>query len=596
MSNIYSTRKPEGAPREMPRKGGAEADNDGGTRVAGAKAYSRPSNALYGKCIGVKKEKRSPSSRDEKKENKKIQPSRKERSADCCPKKHALTKRQSFFMNGLLLTAVGLAMRGVQLLFGAYISRTVGAEGVGLNALVLTVYSFAVTFATSGISLTVTRLSAAAIGEGREGEISRIIRAAAIYALAFSGAASIALASMADLIGRVMIRNVRVITAMQVLATSLIPAALSSVISGYFVGVRRVSRNAAVGVFGQLLRVGLTVVFLSAFASRGVGAALTALAIGASLGELLCFLAAAVLFAVDRLRRRKAAVGGGADIRAVASMAFPLGISAYIRSALVAAEHSLIPRRLSKHGEDDSSAMASYGYLHGMALPLILYPLTPLTSFSGLLVPEFAEASAEGAHERMRRLASEAVNTTLSYAMAVAVLVAFFAEELGYAVYGSFEAGYYIGMLAPVIPIMYLDHVADSILKGIGEHIYSMWVNIADAALSVVLVYFLIPVMGISGYAMVIIGMEGFNFLLSYLRLRRRIAIHISPLPSVVMPSLCACLASALTDALFVDAGSRTTASLLITKLIFAICAYVAMRTLVSAVLRHLHRRRGRCR
>lgn len=503
----------------------------------------------------------------------------------------ALTKRQSFFMNGLLLTAVGLAMRGVQLLFGAYISRTVGAEGVGLNALVLTVYSFAVTFATSGISLTVTRLSASAIGEDREGDISRILRAAALYALVFSGAASITLASLAGFVGRTIIRDVRVIPSMQVLATSLIPAALSSVISGYFVGVRRVSRNAAVGVLGQLMRVGLTVALLSAFAHRGVGAALTALAIGASLSELLCLIAAAVLFVVDRHHRRNAIdKRDGVEIRAVASMAFPLGISAYIRSALVAAEHSLIPRRLARHGEDNSSAMASYGYLHGMALPLILYPLTPLTSFSGLLVPEFAEASAAGAHGRMRSLASEAVNTTLSYAMAVAVLVAFFAEELGYAVYGSLDAGYYIGMLAPVVPIMYLDHVADSILKGIGEHIYSMWVNIADAALSVVLVYFLIPVMGISGYVVVIIGMEGFNFLLSYLRLRRRIAVNISLLRSVVLPSICACASAAITNALFVNAGSATTLPLLVGKLVFATCAYLAIRTATAALRSRSHR------
>ena len=44
-----------------------------------------------------------------------------------------MKRKTKFLYNGILLTAVGLAMRGTQLLFGAYIARTLGAEGVGLN-------------------------------------------------------------------------------------------------------------------------------------------------------------------------------------------------------------------------------------------------------------------------------------------------------------------------------------------------------------------------------------------------------------------------------------------------------------------------------
>ena len=115
--------------------------------------------------------------------------------------------------------------------------------------------------------------------------------------------------------------------------------------------------------------------------------------------------------------------------------------------------------------------------------------MSTLTSFSGLLVPEFAESEGAGARGRMSRIASESMNMTLTYSVAAAVLLYLFGEELGYAVYGSYHAGYYICMLSLVVPIMYLDHVTDSILKGIGEQVYSMWVNITDSILSVVLVW-----------------------------------------------------------------------------------------------------------
>ena len=96
-----------------------------------------------------------------------------------------MSDKYKFFRSGALLTAVGLAMRTVSMFFGAFVTRSVGAEGVGLFTLVMTVYSFAVTLATSGVSLTVTRLVAAAIGQGKEEDVSRVLRGAVAYSLFF---------------------------------------------------------------------------------------------------------------------------------------------------------------------------------------------------------------------------------------------------------------------------------------------------------------------------------------------------------------------------------------------------------------------------
>ncbi len=491
-----------------------------------------------------------------------------------------MNRKKKFLYNGMLLTSVGLVMRGVQLVFGAYISRAVGAEGVGLNTLVMTVFSFALTFATSGISLTVTRLTATAVGEGREEDGGKILKGAVLYSLIFSSLATVALFLLSGILGSRLLGDSRATLSLQILAFSLIPAAMSAVISGYFVGIKRVSLNAAVQVLGQLFKVGLTVLLLSLVSNLGVEYAVGALAVGITLTEIICFLVSLLQLALYRRSRR---ANRGAALGEVSSMALPLALSAYIRSALLTLEHSLIPKRLGDRGESSSEALSSYGYLHGMALPLILYPLTPLTSFSGLLVPEFAETQAEGKKTRLGRLAGSALGATLGYALAVAVFILFFSEELGYVVYASYDAGHYIALLAPVIPIMYLDHVTDAILKGIGEHIYSMWVNIADACLSVALVYVLIPLMGISGYAAVIIGMEAFNFILSYTRLRKKIRFKINIFDSVVLPLLSALIAVWLSGRLFINAGSLTTLPWLVGKCVFAVAVFIGVRVALGS-------------
>ena len=172
-----------------------------------------------------------------------------------------MTRRMRFFINGAWLTAVALAMRTVGLLFGAYVSRTVGAEGVGLFTLIMTVFAFASTFATAGIGLAVTRLVAAIIGEGREGP-GAVLRGAALYAAFFGGTATICLLLLSEPVCLYILKDARAIEPLRVLALSLLPTALGAVFSGYFVGVRKVGYNGALGIFSQIVRVGLTLVLI----------------------------------------------------------------------------------------------------------------------------------------------------------------------------------------------------------------------------------------------------------------------------------------------------------------------------------------------
>ncbi len=498
-----------------------------------------------------------------------------------------MTNRQRFFINGIMLTAVGLAIRSVSLGFNSFITQSIGAEGIGLFTLISTVYSFAVTFATSGISLTVTRLTSSAIGEGREREVRGILRSAVVYSLIFSIFASLVLFFGADYFAYTVLSDGRCSLPLRILALSLVPIALSSVFTGYFVGVKRVSKNAVVQIFAQVFKIAITAVFVLRFARLGVREGTIALCISISLTEISVFLVALLQYIFDKRRYFKNPSPRANHIPEVSKMALPLAVSAYIRSVLLTLEHILIPKRLRDRGESHSESLASYGVLHGMALPMLLYPMAPLSSFSSLLVPEFAESLARGERERMRRMANEAINTTLAYSIAAAVLVSLFSEEIGYIVYNSYDAGHYIAMMAPILPIMYLDHVTDSMLKGIGEHVYSMWVNISDSFLSIILVWILIPKMGIAGYAVVIVAMEGYNFIFSAARLYSKIKFSIYPIKYVLAPGAAAAASAVISKKIFAESGSMTAPVWLFLEILFAVCTFVGVYLSLNLLIRH---------
>ena len=78
-----------------------------------------------------------------------------------------------------------------------------------------------------------------------------------------------------------------------------------------------------------------------------------------------------------------------------------------------------------------------------------------------------------------------------------------------------------MGLLALLMPVMYMDHITDGMLRGLGEHLYCMRVNIVDSLISTALIYLVLPVWGLYGYIAILYLSEIFNFSLSIRRLTR---------------------------------------------------------------------------
>lgn len=497
-----------------------------------------------------------------------------------------MMRRKKFIYNGILMSIVNVSMRTVTLYFSAFILSRVGEEGVGLFTLLMNVFSFAITFVSAGVSLSVTSLVAAEVGVDAPVKRRKILRAALLYTSIISLVSTGALLIFSRPICGRLIGDGRALLPLRILTLSLFPISLCSVYSGYFVAVRRVPLNAAVQVLSQFLKILLTVIVLPKGGGFSVGEGIVRLCTVSTMCEGIGFLCLSLLFlfSAPEIRRGHAdSPRTSSQLGAFLGVTVPLALSAYIRQALLTLEHSLIPKRLLKYQNTTmQQALADYGALHGMALPLLLYPLSPLSSFSGLLVPEFAELQSCGDKKRMGSIASRALSYTLSYAAVICVFLFVFSEELSCLIYKTPTASVHLFVLAPVVPLMYLDHVTDAILKGIGEHVYSMWVNITDSLLSIVLLYFLLPRLGIMGYAIVILAMEGYNFLLSIIRLCRRVKLRIPFARYMLLPLICAIGAALLTNTLFFLNGSTTPYLFFFLKAIFFVAVFLFFYRLVT--------------
>ncbi len=454
------------------------------------------------------------------------------------------SRTRKFFLNAISLTAAALIMRGVSVIFNVYISNKAGSEAMGLFALLGSVYAFSITVGVAGINLGVTRLVSDALAIG-DAKLAKRSATRSIMVCTVTGAiASMLLFSLSGVLGAQVLGDTRAIRPLKALALTLVPVAICSCLSGYFTAVRRVKVNAAFGIAAQLVKIGATILILSLFTELDTEDACIALVAGGAVAEFFSLGVSYLLYLFDRRKIRDTGVSlsqkeDGGIVKKLLGITLPVTFSACIRSALSMLQHILIPKGIEKSGKSWSAALSSYGALHGMALPLLLFPSAFITAFAGLLIPEVSECCAQNDTERLRRTSYRTLSLSLFFSIGVSGIMLFYSHELGMAVYKNEETALYIRVLAPLIPVMYIDSAVDAILKGSGHHVYSMNINIADTLTACIFAITLIPKMGIWGYVISIYATEIMNTTLSLIKMTSVANMRSRPLLQVGLPILC---------------------------------------------------------
>ena len=453
-----------------------------------------------------------------------------------------MKKTEKFLLSGVMLAATTLFMRLVSVVFNVYVTNKIGSAGMGLITLINSVYGFAVTFATSGINLSATRMCAEALGRGSDKELKGAMSKCIIYALSFGVSAMLLLFFLAEPIGFYWLKDERTVLCLKCLSIALPFIALSSAFNGYFTAVRRVYKNASAVIIEQGIKIFITINALSVLLPRGIEYSCIAVIGGGAVAEMTSFAYYLILFIRDKKKHigDKGDKGSGLGKRLL-GIALPVAMTAYVRSGLLTVEHALIPIGLKKNGATATGALSIYGTIHAMVFPIVLFPQAVLAAFNGLVIPEFSESLARNDRGHINRVANKVIKTTAVFASLASVLVFSYADELGNGIYNSAGAASYIRIFSLLIPVMYIDSAVDSILKGMGEQVYSMKVNILDAAVSTVLVYLLLPVWGIMGYVFIIFFCELMNTVLSGMKLKRIVSLKINWLKGLFLPLFSAC-------------------------------------------------------
>ncbi|MGN1347245.1 MAG: polysaccharide biosynthesis C-terminal domain-containing protein, partial [Eubacteriales bacterium] len=502
-------------------------------------------------------------------------------------------KRSCLFLgNALLLSAVNLVMRGIAVSFNAYISRKTGAEAMGLFTLVMSIYGFAVTLALSCVNLASVRLTSercAALEDAGADRASRrfamrqVVRSVCLYSLLFGVSTGVLLYLTSDAAARYLLGDLRTLRSLRVLAVSLPALSLSSALSGYFTGLRKVSKNAVVAVTEQFIKIIVTSTALAMLQPENVEAACLAVVGGSALAEAWSLVLNLILYLTDtgypagrdgKKEDGTASVRLPSTLRDTAAISLPSAVGAYARQGLNTLEHLAIPVGLKKSGMSQQKSLAAYGLLQGIAFPLVMFPYAVIGSFTSLLIPEMAERKERGDRAGIAALTRQVYRYSALFSVGACGIFVNFAAELGTMVYDSGEAASYTFLLGLLVPFMYLDTAVDALLKGMGEQVYTMKVNVVDAVSGLVLVYFLTPRLGIYGYILTMWLCELGNLWASIARLGRVTGEGLSSAVRFYAAPVLLCVLLSAVRWMFMRCMPSFCA-LLIFSMFYILCAYI---------------------
>ena len=425
-----------------------------------------------------------------------------------------LPKHIPIFYSALLLTAVNLLLRFVGTSFQVYLSSCIGAAGIGLLQLTLSVGSLAMVAGMAGIRTATMYLTAEELGKKHPENVKCVLSGCFLYSILCSGAVSLLLYSFAPQIAALWIGDSRTVDALRLFAAFLPATCLCGVMTGYFTAANRIGTLAVVEVAEQLCSMAVTMLLLTLWAGTDPGRACLAVVLGSAFGACLTLLCLILL----RFREYPATAAQIPVRHRLYQTAAPLALADVLRSGISTTENLMVPKRLALNHSIENP-LAAFGMVSGMVFPVLMFPACILFGLAELLIPELARCAAAGSSNRTRYLVRRSLKAAMLYGLVFCGLMFLLAEPLCRKLYDNSEAGHYLRLYALLIPMLYCDALTDAMTKGLGQQTACVRYNILTNSMDVLLLFALLPKYGMEGYFFSFLVTHLLNFLLSLRRL-----------------------------------------------------------------------------
>ena len=411
----------------------------------------------------------------------------------------------------ILLTAAGLLSRVLGFFYRIFLSRTIGAEGLGIYQMIFPIYGIFFSLCAGSIQTAISRFTAADPDHAK-----RTLLSGFSLSFAMSLAAAFVIRHFSVPLAEHVLMEPRCAPLLSVMAFAIPCTSVHA--CGYYYGKEKVSVPAAAQLFEQMIRIFTVFLLVSVCIEKRIPVTVSLAVFGLVAGEAGSALFVLIFFLLfhefHENTGRSYSVGQS-------SIKNPLFGNSGRISDFSGNLFSPIPERLTVYGLTRSQAVRTYGTLTGMAMPFVLFPSALVNSLAVVLLPVTARHQSAGNDSGIADGISMAFRYSLYLGIFCVGVFTVFGEALGLQIFKSQDAGSFIQILAWLCPFLYLATSSGSILNGLGKTKLTFFHHLISLLVRITFVWFGIPEFGIRACLWGMLASEMLLALLHILALRR---------------------------------------------------------------------------
>jgi len=412
-------------------------------------------------------------------------------------------KKHPLIAGTLILTLTGLASRFIGFFYKIFLSRTIGAEGIGIYQMIFPIYGVCYAFTTAGAEIAISRFVSGENARGNKRRARTILYIGLALSLSLSLLTVLVLYTNAEFIALHLLHEARCVRLLRIMSLTVPFGACHSCICGYYYGLKKTGVPAAAQLFEQLVRVSAVYIIYKVSLEQGrtltPAAAVTGLVLGELASMLFCF------FAVSAEGISKGKEGSrDFSLRSLTGkillLALPVSANRVCMNLLSSTESILLPFTLHQYGLDTERALSVFGTLTGMAMSFIMFPSVLTNALSVMLLPSVSEAQASGDGTQIRRTIRRTISSCLTLGIFCTCFFLVTGKSLGTFFFKSSMAGDFIITLAWICPFLYMNGTLHSILNGLGKTSAGFFNNLCGILIRILFILLFVPRFGIEGY------------------------------------------------------------------------------------------------
>ena len=421
-------------------------------------------------------------------------------------------EKDNFFKNSFFLTASNITTGLLGFIFSIYLSKLIGAEGIGLYGIIMPIYNLFICLMTAGIIAAISKLSAIYTSKGETNNLFKTINSVAIFNIIWSLFIGIFVFFLAPYISRYGVKDLRTLNAIRVTCPAMVFISLSNILKGYFYGTSKITAPALIDILEKAMRIITISLLVYMFKAKTLSTPISNAATE-SRGQLLFN---------------------------VFVISIPLCINGFLTNIFSTITTLVVPRRLVAAGFEYSMALSMIGRFVGMSLTIVTFPIVVVNSINMLLVPDLSESLSRGEYYN----ASIRIRTVLKIAfllgMATMIICQLIPDDLGILFYGRNDLGLYIKVCSIAAPILFPANTMFGILNGLNKQGIILRNSLIISTFELVMLFCLtsIPNINIFSYAITIFFSSILSFTINIMEIQKHIDLNLSKMNILIFSLL----------------------------------------------------------